>query len=268
MIAQQKCWDCWQTRDDSFAFVIKPALPVAQLTRRVVLSETDQIFDPLGFLTPVSIRAKVLFQELWLLKLGWDDPLPTRISTRWMSLREDFSRLAGISLRTWLNTWSDTEDTIHGFSDASQLAMAAAVYIVVSSSSTVVQANLVCSKTKVAPLKPLTIPRLELAAALLLSKLVKYVQATIRRSVRATHLWTDSQVAFTWIKSPPARWKDFVKNRISQIQDLTASAHWHHVPGTSNLADCASRGITTAQLKEHSLWWHGPASECGNGRSR
>ncbi|XP_071647547.1 uncharacterized protein [Temnothorax longispinosus] len=135
--------------------------------------------------------------------------------------------------------------------------MAAVVFITVhgSNGATI---SLVCSKTKVAPLKRLTIPRLELTAALLLSRLMQYVQATLKLNVTATHLWTDSVVTLTWIKSHASRWKDFVRNRVSQIQELTANAHRKYVPGTSNPADCASRGLSTAQLQSHSLWWTGP----------
>ncbi|XP_024868359.1 uncharacterized protein LOC112452397 [Temnothorax curvispinosus] len=135
--------------------------------------------------------------------------------------------------------------------------MAAVVYITVhgSNGATI---SLVCSKNKVAPLKRLTIPRFELTAALLLSRLMQYVQATLKLNVTATHLWTDSVVTFTWIKSHASRWKDFVRNRVSQIQNLTANAHWKYVPGTSNPADCASRGLTTALLQSHSLWWTRP----------
>ncbi|XP_024893965.1 uncharacterized protein LOC112468833, partial [Temnothorax curvispinosus] len=85
-----------------------------------------------------------------------------------------------------------------------------------------------------------------------------YVQATLKLNVTATHLRTDSVVTLTWIKSHASRWKDFVRNRVFQLQELTANAHWKYVPGTSNPADCSSRGLTTAQLQSHSLWWTGP----------
>nr|XP_034192204.1 uncharacterized protein LOC117609699 [Osmia lignaria] len=148
---------------------------------------------------------------------------------------------------------------IHGFSDASQLAMAAVIYITVSSPSNNSTTSIVCSKTKVTPLKRLTIPRLELSAALLLAKLAKYIQTTLKVKINATHLWTDSQVSLIWIKSQASRWKDYVRNRVIQIQELTPNAHWRHVPGTSNPADCASRGISTDQLQRLELWWKGPS---------
>ncbi|XP_071578918.1 uncharacterized protein [Temnothorax nylanderi] len=247
----------WLPHEDSFTFSTRISSHTNQFTKRLVLSEVAQIFDPLGFASPVVIKAKMLLQELWLHKLRWDEPLPSQLSSRWLTIRKELTSLSRISIPRWYNTWSTSSVEFHGFSDASQLAMAAVVYITVRSSNGAT-ISLVCSKTKVAPLKRLTIPRLELSAALLLSRLMRYVQATLKLNVTAIHLWTDSVVTLTWIKSHASRWKDFVRNRVSQIQDLTAKAHWRYVPGTSNPADCASRGLTTSQLQSHSLWWTGP----------
>ncbi|XP_046142803.1 uncharacterized protein LOC123988070 [Osmia bicornis bicornis] len=200
----------------------------------------------------------MLLQELWLHKINWDDPLPSQIVSRWFTIRENLNSLAKLSIPRWFNTWNNSSVEIHGFSDASQLATAAVIYITVSSPSNNSTTSLVCSKTKVAPLKRLTIPRLELSAALLLAKLTKYVQSALKVKINATHLWTDSQVSLIWIKSQASRWKDYVGNRVIQIQELTPNAHWRHVPGTSNPADCASRGISTDQLQRFELWWKGP----------
>ncbi|XP_011858970.1 PREDICTED: uncharacterized protein LOC105556482 [Vollenhovia emeryi] len=118
--------------------------------------------------------------------------------------------------------------------------MAAVVYMVVHTPSKGAKTSLICSRTKVSPLKRLTIPRLELTAALLLSKLVKYVHATLKMDIKETYLWTDSQVTLTWIKT------------LISMEGLCAQQ------GTINPADCASRGVTTAQLEDHTLWWAGP----------
>ena len=249
----------WNVTDDNFSFSAR-SNSNSRFTKRLVLSEVAQIFDPLGFLSPVIIRAKTLLQELWLHKLNWDDPLPSQVTSNWLTIREDLQGLARLSTPRWFNTFSSSIVELHGFSDASQLAMAAVIYLTVTSPSTAHKVStLVCSKTKVAPLKKLTIPRLELTAALMLAKLMKYVQATLQLNIATIHLWTDSQVTLTWIKSHASRWKDYVRNRVSQIQELTQEAHWRHVPGSSNPADCASRGLTTAQLEHHHLWWTGPS---------
>ncbi|XP_011859306.1 PREDICTED: uncharacterized protein LOC105556806 [Vollenhovia emeryi] len=247
----------WLPQEDTFAFSTRSSRSEGRLTKRLVLSEVAQIFDPLGFASPVVIKAKILLQELWLHKLQWDDPLPSQLSARWLSIREELTSLARLSIPRWLKTWSDSQVELHGFSDASQLAMAAVIYISVHDSNGATF-SLVCSKTKVAPLKRLSIPRLELTAALLLSRLMQYVEATLNMDVTATHMWTDSLVTLSWIRSHASRWKDFVRNRVAQIQELTPAAHWRYIPGTSNPADCASRGLTATQLQNHALWWTGP----------
>ncbi|XP_077265246.1 uncharacterized protein LOC143899117 [Temnothorax americanus] len=148
------------------------------LTKRLVLSEVAQIFDPLGFASPVVIKAKMLLQELWLHKLQWDEPLPSQVSSRWLIIRKKLTSLIKLSILRWYNTWSTSSVKFHGFSDASQLAMAVVVFITVhgSNGATI---SLVCSKIKVAHLKQLTILRLELTAALLLSRLMQYRHLTV-----------------------------------------------------------------------------------------
>ncbi|XP_011883656.1 PREDICTED: uncharacterized protein LOC105570816 [Vollenhovia emeryi] len=255
----------WLPQEDTFAFSTRSSRSEGRLTKRLVLSEVAQIFDPLGFASPVVIKAKILLQELWLHKLQWDDPLPSQLSARWLIIREELTSLAKLSIPRWPNTWSDSQVELHGFSDASQLAMAAVIYISVHDSNGATF-SLVCSKNKVAPLQRLSIPRLEFKSDLLLSRLMQYVKATLNMDVTATHMWTESLVTLSWItsvkgswiRSHASRWKDFVRNRVAQIQELTPAAHWRYIPGTSNPADCASRGLTTTQLQNHALWWTGP----------
>lgn len=248
----------WHPQTDNFTFVSKLQLTTGKVSKRTILSEIAQIFDPLGFISPVVIKAKMLLQELWLHKLHWDDQLPPQLTERWLSIREELKDLAKLTVPRWLNTWSTSKIELHGFSDASQFAMAAVVYITVTSESTGCLSAIVCSKTKVAPLKKLTIPRLELTAAVLLTKLVARVQKLINLDISRISLWTDSTVTLSWIKAHPSRWKEYVRNRVCIIQELLPTAVWRHVPGTSNPADCASRGISPNQLRNHHLWWSGP----------
>ncbi|XP_037908650.1 uncharacterized protein LOC119650147 [Hermetia illucens] len=227
--------------------------------KRIILSETAQLFDPLGLISPVIVRAKILMQDLWLEKIGWDDPLTPQITHRWKTFRSELVDLASLKIPRWLNLTSDLSHVeIHGFSDASQTAMAAAVYIRVSHPNQQSKVTLVCAKTRVAPLKHLTIPRLELSAALLLAKLISRTQKAFNLINVPVTLWTDSSVTLAWINSDPTRWKEFVKNRVRDIHEISPSAVWKFISTKQNLADCASRGLNPSQLMKHSLWWSGP----------
>ncbi|XP_046142523.1 uncharacterized protein LOC114881403 [Osmia bicornis bicornis] len=248
----------WIPHQDKLNFSTISATQRAQFTKRLVLSEVAQLFDPLGFVAPVIIRAKILIQELWLQELSWDDIMPLHITQRWLRIREDLTSLAKLSIPRLFNTTTTSTVELHGFADASVLAMAAVVYLVVHSPSTGTHTSLICSKTRVTPLKRLTIPRLEHTAALLLPKLMRHIHASLNMPVSHTFMWTDSEVTLAWIKTHPSKWKDYVRNRVIQIQEITQYFHWRHVPGSSNPADCASGGMTTEQLQQHSLWWTGP----------
>ena len=248
----------WIPKADQFKFVSNVSNNL-RISKRVILSEIAQLYDPLGFISPVIIKGKILLQQLWLEKFDWDDHLSPQLTRKWTNFRDELSELEQIRIPRWLQLHpQSTRIEIHGFSDASQLAMSAVVYIKVISgiNSTV---SIVCSKTKVAPLKPVTIPRLELTAAALLARLSRYVSTTLNLTTWPVSLWNDSNVALTWILSHPSRWKDFVRNRVSLIQELLPEAKWMFISGKVNPDDCASRGLTAQQLSKHDLWWQGPS---------
>lgn len=247
----------WNPTTDEFQFTWSvPAC--SKFTKRTILSTIARFFDPLGLLAPVVINAKVFIQQLWTNQLGWDDPLPSELSDQWKDLIQSFQEMNQISIPRWLQTSNDNPCEIHGFSDASQQALAAVVYVVSKDASDKTQTILLCSKSKVAPIKRLTIPRLELSAAVLLTKLVHYALQKFEIKKPSVHLWTDSAITHTWINNHPSRWKEFIQNRVCFIQETLPAAKWHSVPGKENPADCATRGLTPTQLAKHSLWWFGP----------
>ena len=145
---------------------------------------------------------------------------------------------------------------MHGFGDASQDAIAAAMYIRIlySNSSSM---NLIISKTKVSPIKTQTIPRLELCAAVMLAKLVHSMIESLNLSQFPVHLWSDSKDTLAWIHSSPHLWQTFISHRIAEIQNLLPDAQWHHIDGLINPADPATKGISTQCLSKANIWWHG-----------
>ncbi|XP_011503965.1 PREDICTED: uncharacterized protein LOC105367040 [Ceratosolen solmsi marchali] len=217
----------WNSQEDQFTFATTLSLNIDRFSKRSILSDIAKIFDPLSFVSLVVIKAKMLLQELWLHKIKWDDPIPQQLSIHWRAIKRDLSKLNKITIPRWLNTKSGSTVELHGFSDASQLAMAAVIYLTAHNACTNTKTILICSKTKVASLKRLSILQLELAAALLLSRLILYVKNTLNMKTTATYLWTDSRVTLTWIKSHASRWKDFVRNHVILIQETTSNYQWN-----------------------------------------
>ena len=132
---------------------------------------------------------------------------------------------------------------LHGFSDASESAYAGVVYLRMLDSKGRVHTSLVASKTKVAPIKRLTVPRFELCSAHLLTKLLHYVRSTLNILVDDAYAWTDSTIVFNWLDGSPRRFRTYVGNHTSFILDRIPPHHWKHVPGEQIPADCASRGV-------------------------
>lgn len=224
------------------------------------MSDLARIFDPLGFLSPLTFFAKYLIQQLWILGLDWDQEPPGEILERWNQYRSELSCLSDLSIPRCIipESWSDCE--LHAFADSSEKGYAGVVYFRFGSPAGRVEVSLICAKSKVAPLKRISLPRLELCAAVLVAKLVDFVIKTYSSKILITRIfaWSDSSVTLSWIKSSPHRWKTFVSNRVSVIQELVPPDLWHHVRSSDNPADCASRGLLPRDLLKKSLWWQGP----------
>lgn len=232
------------------------------LTKRKILSIIAQCFDPLGFLSPVIIVGKLLIQSLWLSKVDWDVEIyDDKISCEWKSFFENLPSLNNLHIPRYLflnKTISKVD--IHGFCDASLKAYAACVYFRTEYEDGSISCNLISSKSRVAPLKVISLPRLELCSMVILVKLVHQVRQIFkdRVSVSSVDLWSDSQIALCWIRSHPSRWNIFVSNRVSQIQNLSANCIWRYIPSSQNPADLPTRGIPPQNLIDCNLWWHGP----------
>ncbi|GFU57341.1 integrase catalytic domain-containing protein [Trichonephila clavipes] len=252
----------WDVVHDYFTIDVKGLLQLdtsKPITKRIVLQSAGKIYDPVGFLSPYTIRLKCLLQELWLRKLSWDDELPLDIHAVWSQWWLELPFLSELKIpRKILDSSKDSSEVqIHTFSDASQKAYGAAAFLRVKHKDRV-SVDLVTSKSRVAPLKRLSLPRLELMGALLAARLAKEVKKILDQkcSTRA-FFWTDSQVTLHWIKGPSHRWKPFVANRVREIQSLTDPNSWFHCSGKDNPADLLTRGISVDALTTNSKWWNG-----------
>lgn len=249
----------WNKSRDEFQYSVKLPPVSAPVTKRKIISDVARLFDPLGWIAPCVVKAKMFIQRLWIAGTGWDEEPPVDILNDWYTYREDLSQLTGFTIPRWLSTKCDDEAAeLHGFSDASNLAFAASVYLRVISASGDVKVQLIAAKTKVAPVKQVSIPRLELCGAVLLAKLLTEVSQVLKIPKDNVRAWTDSTVVLAWLNKHPSNWKTFVANRVSEILSLLEPSQWFHVPTRENPADCASRGVRPGELIDNPLWKHGP----------
>ncbi|XP_043862615.1 uncharacterized protein LOC122756587 [Drosophila santomea] len=189
--------------------------------------------------------------------LGWDDKLPTEMSQRWQSFLDEYSDLNQIRVPRWI--WYQPEVIIehHGFCDASQRAYGAAIYIRVEMGQRILT-RLLTAKTRVAPVKTVSLPRLELCGAVLLTEMVTAILQHMPSANSDIRCWTDSTIVLAWLRKPACNWTTFVANRVAKITQAKPVDCWAHVRSEQNSADLASRGVSLHELAENHLWWHGP----------
>ncbi|KMQ87772.1 hypothetical protein RF55_12859 [Lasius niger] len=249
----------WHSVNDTLQYEVKQLTLSSTVTKRAILSSVARIFDPLGLLGPVIITAKILIQKLWLLKVDWDETVPLEIQTKWRTYEAQLGLLNTLRInRKVIAHSSPYTIEMHGFCDASIEAYGAVVYIRTTSVDGHTEVRLLCAKSRVAPAKTVTLPRLELCAAHLLAQLTHRISQSLGVKFDGIYHWSDSMITLGWIRADAKRWNTFVSNRVGQIQELTDASSWKHVNTKENPADAISRGITPSQLTQSSLWWNGP----------
>lgn len=255
----------WDTERDEFRFKIEQRDKGDIIwTKRRILSEIGRIFDPLGLITPITFLGKTIMQELWRAKSGWDEVVEEPLLTSWNDFYRELPLVDGISIPRWIHMERDSAIVIHGFCDASKAGYGVIVYSSITNSEGENYVELLGARSRVAPLKEQTIPRLELCAA---NQLVEFLDVILntfsRERISEVHLWSDSQITLYWIhRSIPKKGslKVFVSNRVSNILGKSSKlgAKWHWISGLENPADIASRGMNARELANSSTWWNGP----------
>ncbi|XP_065087242.1 uncharacterized protein LOC135708976 [Ochlerotatus camptorhynchus] len=254
----------WEPTTDHLRYKIDtPTTDNTPLTKRIALSQIARLFDPLGLVGPVITTAKLFMQALWTLKTndgliwGWDQELPTPIKERWLDYMAQLPLLNALRIERFILCPKPSSIQLHFFSDASENAYGACCYIRSSNSTGETKTALLTAKSKVAPLKQQSIPRLELCGALLAAQLYEKVAASLKLATD-TYFWVDSTIVICWLNSTPSTWTTFVANRVSKIQLATQNCSWNHVAGQQNPADHISRGLPAEDLLHDALWWKGP----------
>ncbi|KAF2904069.1 hypothetical protein ILUMI_02103 [Ignelater luminosus] len=231
-------------------------------TKKNVMQAIGRIYDPLQISGPFTITAKILLQLIWKLKIDWDSELPSEYRSDWIKWCNDLKNLTsyGISRSVVSNVNGTFE--LHLFSDASNSTYGTVAYVREIFESSV-RVSFLIAKARVAPLKgndsgDLSLPRLELTAALCASRLKDYIIKNVNLKFESINLWTDSKITLHWITGDAARWKTYVYNRAVEIQKLTKDSTWRHCAGYLNPADLLTRGVSANKLFTTEYWLKGP----------
>lgn len=256
----------WSPNEDVFSYSVGTDKIKETPTKRTVLSVISQIYDPSGWLTPVTFWSKSFMQYLWTLSLDWDDPLDDNILSVWNKFTNELPCIETLKIPRYIGLSSAKDIQLHAFSDASEAGYCSCVYLRVVESQGSVSTYLLIAKSRVAPLKRISIPRLELCGAHLMSKLLNYCLNKLSPpyTISSYTAWCDSTIVLSWIGMPSYRLKVYVSNRVAEIQENIPPSRWRHVPSLDNPADVGSRGSAPKELINHTLWWNGPVWLCSS----
>ena len=249
----------WCVESDCFQFAI--VLQDKPCTRRGILSTVSSIFDPLGFVAPLLLDGKSILQDLCRHDVGWDDPIPEDIKAKWEKWRSDLLEVQRISIPRCYKPdgfGRVVSAQLHHFSDACVKGYGQCSYLRLVDENQRVHCSFVMGKSRVAPLKPVTIPRLELTAALCSVRISQQLRRELEYTIDKEYFWTDSRVVLGYIANESRRFHVFVANRVQEIQENTSIEQWKYVESKQNPADEASRGLRTQELL-NSRWITGPA---------
>ena len=249
----------WEIQNDTFTFQIKQ--DNKPFTRRGLLSVVASLYDPLGLVAPVTLGAKRLLQKLCKEKMGWDDHMKKCDIDTFCEWLNNLNSLTALKIPRCFkpNNFDRLLGAeLHLFSDASEYGYGSCCYLRLQDASGRIHVSLVLGKSRLAPIKTVTIPRLELSAAVLACRLSESVSREIEYQLDKTVFWTDSMIVLGYIANTKKRFKTFVANRISAIHESSTPNQWRHVPGKENPADLASRGIRATDAQRLRFWLTGP----------
>ncbi|XP_073789994.1 uncharacterized protein [Danio rerio] len=252
----------WHWGTDTLRYRSRP-LEYGALTLRNIYKVLARQYDPLGFILPYTTRAKLIVQRMWDKPRDWDDPhIPQDLQEAWKEWESELHLLPHISFpRPYASTPHSqmiVSRQIHVFSDASEKAYGAVSYLRTEDSQGQVSLAFLAARSRVAPRRQHSIPRLELCGALTAAQLAKTIARELTVVIDQTILWSDSTTVLTWLKSESCRYKVFLGTRVAEIQELTGGSSWRYIDSLQNPADDVTRGKTLAELAGQNRWSQGP----------
>ncbi|XP_077978766.1 uncharacterized protein LOC144434185 [Glandiceps talaboti] len=251
---------CWDVETDKFGFLIQ--IKDKPVTRRGILSVVSSVYDPLGIVAPAVLPPKMILQDLCKQKLGWDEQIPAKQQKKWEKWLVDLPKLEdGFSVNRCMKPkgYGEAVSTqLHHFSDASESGYGTVSYIRMVNNEDKVHCAFMLGKSRVAPLKQVTIPRMELSAATLAVRVDKSIKKELDMKVDETFFWTDSMTVLRYINNETARFHTFVANRVTVIREGSTPAQWRYVETSQNPADEASRGQPVDKFLQNKRWLNGP----------
>ncbi|XP_078381445.1 uncharacterized protein LOC144664208 [Oculina patagonica] len=249
----------WNVLADTFSFKIakreKPA------TRRGTLSIICSVYDPLGFVSPCMLLAKAIQQDLCLKGLDWDDQIPESTQRQWEAWLSDLPKLERFEIPRCFKPpefAAVRRRELHHFSDASSQGYGAVSYLRQTDANGKVHCSLIMAKSRVAPIKSVTIPRMKLSAAVLETRLERMIKQEVTVPIDSSTFWTDSTCVLRYIENKDKRFQTFVANSISAFLDQSTATQWRYVDTSLNPADEASRGMTVDALLSNDRWTQRP----------
>ena len=249
----------WTQDRDVFIFKFPPGVDLDPITRRSILKTVASIYDPLGIASPIILMGRIILQDIVRINLGWDDQDPPHIAVRgiqWTKSLRDTIVEVPMCLVPSLSQYLIHD--LHYFCDGSIVGYGSVVYLRSYHSAThEVVISFITSKARVTPVKKITIPRMELSATLLSTKMHANLVKQMTLNISSVTFWSDSEVVLTYILRDSKRYHTYVANRIVKIREVSTAHDWRHVPGILNPADKASRGAYPSDIVQ-SCWFSDP----------
>ena len=249
----------WDVENDTLGFRVQ--LKDKPFTRRGILSTISSIYDPLGLASPFMLDGKHIMQELCKANSDWDEPISAEFRSKWEKWRAELPCLEKIKVERCLkpkNFGKIKESCLYNYSDASEKGYGTVTYLRSVNEENKIHCALVLAKSRVTPLKVVSIPRLELTAATLAVRVGRCLKEELEIENLKEKYLTDSKVTLGYINNEARRFKTFVANRVQTIHDNTSVDMWSYVDTKNNPADLASRGINPAKVEKCKMWFHGP----------